>query len=249
MSAASPEPKFTRVRKTTSEDVAEQIRNHVERESLAPGDRLGREDDLAKEFGVSRPTMREALKLLSSSHLIRASKGPGGGIFVANTAEEGLGLSVSQSVAAMVNAQSISIEELMTTRMLLEVPLAGLAAQRAGPDEVEPMRELVEEARRRVADGEAVLGTLDSDLHRRIATAAGNRLLAALTGWIGDVLQPSVRELIEPAIVEEVAIDQHRDIVEAIARGDPHAAEKAMREHLAYISDLVAAVQRADEAG
>jgi GntR family transcriptional repressor for pyruvate dehydrogenase complex len=249
MSAASPDPKFARVRRTTTEDVAEEIRHYVESESLAPGDRLGREDDLAKQFGVSRPTMREALKLLSSSHLIRATKGPGGGIFVANTAEEGLGLSVSQSVAAMVSAQSISIEELMATRMLLEIPLAGLAAQRANAGQIEPMRELVEQARQRVSEGEAVLGTLDSDLHRRIAEAAGNRLLAALTGWIGDVLQPSVRELIEPAIVEEVAIEQHGDIVEAIARGDPRAAEKAMREHLAYVSDLVAAVQRTADSG
>jgi DNA-binding FadR family transcriptional regulator len=94
-----------------------------------------------------------------------------------------------------------------------------------------------------------VLGTLDSELHRRIAEATGNRLLAALTGWIADVLQPSVREVIAPAIVDEVAIDQHDDIVEAIARGDPTAAERAMREHLAYVSDLVAAVQRMDEEG
>jgi GntR family transcriptional regulator, transcriptional repressor for pyruvate dehydrogenase complex len=246
MSAAPDQASQPSARLSATEDVAERIRLFIESESLEPGDRLGREDDLAKQFGVSRPTLREALRLLASSHLIRATKGPGGGIFVANTTEGGLGLSVSKSIATMISAETISIDELMVTRTLLEVPLAGLAAQGASAEQVAAMRELVAEARRRLSEGEAVLGTLDSELHRRIAEAGGNRLLAALTGWIGDVLQPSVRELIAPAIVEEVAIDQHDDIVEAIARGDATAAERAMREHLAYVSDLVAAVERMD---
>ena len=77
----------------------------MQTEGLSPGDRLGREEDLAREFGVSRPTLREALRVLSSAHLIRASKGPGGGIFVAATPEQGIGLSVSASVASMLEAR------------------------------------------------------------------------------------------------------------------------------------------------
>jgi GntR family transcriptional repressor for pyruvate dehydrogenase complex len=71
-----------------SEQVAVQIQHYVQDEGLGPGDFLGREEDLAAEFGVSRPTLREALKLLSSGNLIRATKGPGGGIFVAHTSRE-----------------------------------------------------------------------------------------------------------------------------------------------------------------
>ena len=66
-----------------SVQIALEIRRSVARRGLQPGDRLGTEQTLAREFGVSRPTLREALRLLSSSHLIRASRGPGGGIFVA----------------------------------------------------------------------------------------------------------------------------------------------------------------------
>ncbi|MEA2455227.1 MAG: hypothetical protein QOI45_1489, partial [Thermoleophilaceae bacterium] len=69
-----------------SEQVAVQIQHYIQDEGLEPGAFLGREEDLAAEFGVSRPTLREALKLLASGNLIRASKGPGGGIFVAHTA-------------------------------------------------------------------------------------------------------------------------------------------------------------------
>ena len=75
-----------------------------------------------------------------------------------------------------------------------------------------------------------------------IGEIAGNRLTAALTKWIVDVLQPQLAQFIEPALVEEVIAEQHQELVRAIARGDPTAAERAMREHLVYLRDLVTAV-------
>ena len=85
-----------------SEQVAVLIQHHIQREGLRPDDFLGREEDLAAEFGVSRPTLREALKLLASGNLIRANKGPGGGIFVARTADQGISRSLSDSIAMML---------------------------------------------------------------------------------------------------------------------------------------------------
>ena len=134
-------------RHSISEVVAERIRVYMLTERLRPGDRLGREEDLARSFGVSRPTLREALRLLSSEHLIRASKGPGGGIFVAATPEEGIGLSVSATVASMLDAHSIEIDELLETRMLLEIPLAGLAAQHAADEDLAALQSLGERRR------------------------------------------------------------------------------------------------------
>jgi GntR family transcriptional regulator, transcriptional repressor for pyruvate dehydrogenase complex len=230
---------------STSHVVAERIRNLVTSEGLKPGDRLGREEDLAREFGVSRPTLREALRLLSSEHLVRASKGPGGGIFVAATPEQGIGLSVSAAVATMLNAHSIGLDELLETRMLLEIPLAGLAAARASEDNVVVLRALVEEVKAAATDHAR---SLDADIrvHHLIAEIADNRLAGAFTGWIVDVLQPRLAAVIEPAVVVSVIADQHCDLLEAIVRGDPGAAERAMREHLVYVRDVVNAVQQAD---
>jgi GntR family transcriptional repressor for pyruvate dehydrogenase complex len=225
----------------SSELVADRIRAFMLSERLEPGDRLGREEDLAREFGVSRPTLREALRLLSSEHLVRAAKGPGGGIFVAATPEQGIGMSVSAAVATMLDAESIGLDELLETRMLLEIPLAGLAAEQAGEEEVALLQALVQEV-----DGAVVeLGRiveLDARVHHLIAQIAGNRLAAAFTGWIVDVLQPRLAAEIEPAVVEAVIADQHVDLLEAIVRGDPVAAERAMREHLVYLRDLVSTV-------
>ena len=223
-----------------SDKVAAEIRAHVSRARLRPGDRLGREEDLARQFGVSRPTLREALRLLASSHLIRASKGRGGGIFVAATPEEGIARSVTASVADMLSADLVDIDELIESRLLLEVPLAGLAAQRASEDDVADLRRIVGQA---PANWDEV-GTIDEAFHTRIAQIAGNRLVAAFVTWVAEVLQPSIRDIIQPAVVEEVMQQQHEDVVRAIERGDPDAAERAMREHVVYVQDLVAVVRR-----
>ncbi len=230
-------------RASTTEVVAERLRVHMLTEGLKPGDRLGREEDLARGFGVSRPTLREALRLLSSLHLVRASKGPGGGIFVAATPEEGIGMSVSAAVTSMLEADSIDLDELLEARMLLEVPLAGLAAQRASDEELAALQALGHELDA-VADDVERIGELDARLHQMVADIAANRLVGAFTGWIVDVLQPRVVKVIEPAVVEVVIADQHRMLIEAIARGDPHGAERAMREHLVYLRDLVTVVSR-----
>src|SRR5262245_66575631 len=128
--------RFAQPRGDASEQIALEIRRYLVTSGLRPGDRIGTEQQLATEFGVSRPTLREALRLLSSSHLIRASRGPGGGIFVASTPNEGIGRSLSDSISTMLETQSVSLCELVDARILLEVPLAGLAARNATTETV-----------------------------------------------------------------------------------------------------------------
>src|SRR4051794_3493308 len=124
-------PRFARANAGASQQIAFEIRRYLEREGLQPGDRIGTEQELAAEFGVSRPTLREGLRLLASSHLIRVGRGRAGGIFVARTPGEGMSLNVSESISMMLATDSVSLGELLDARMFLEVPLAGLAAANA----------------------------------------------------------------------------------------------------------------------
>src|SRR5258708_2650657 len=124
-------PRFAPVHGDASERIAHQIRLYLESNDLKPGDRIGTEKELAREVGVSRPTLREAVRLLTGTHLIRVSKGRTGGIFVASTVNESIGHNVSASAAAMLAPDSVSRCQLLEARMLLEVPLAGLAAKNA----------------------------------------------------------------------------------------------------------------------
>lgn len=222
--------------------MALEIRRYLAERDLRPGERIGTEQELAAEFAVSRPTLREGLRLLASSHLIRATRGPGGGIFVANTPNEGMSRSLSESIATMLETDSVSLRELLDARMCLEVPLAGRAAERAGAETVEELETAIGEAAGNHPASEA-FRLADTRFHRVIATTAGNELLLAFTSWALDVLQPSLVDALGDAIDGGAILDQHRAIMRAIDRRRPLEAEEAMRRHLEYLSELLAALE------
>jgi DNA-binding FadR family transcriptional regulator len=226
-----------------SQQVAVQIQHFIQREQLGPGDFLGREDDLASDFGVSRPTLREALKLLSSGNLIRASKGPGGGIFVAHTAEQGISRSLSDAVAMMLETGAANLADLLDARMLLEVPLAGRAASKADEATVARLREAVRARADSDPDDLDAMSATDAEIHRTIAAAADNRMIEALTGWVFEVLQPSLARALHGATLQSAVVEQHEALLAALEKGDPPRAERAMKDHLLYLSDVLRMVE------
>jgi GntR family transcriptional repressor for pyruvate dehydrogenase complex len=242
MSASEvPSPRFAPASIDASHQIALEIRRYLEREGLQPGDRIGTEQELATEFGVSRPTLREGLRLLASSHLIRVGRGRAGGIFVARTPSEGMSRNVTESISMMLATETVSLGELLDARMFLEVPLAGLAAANATEETAVALQAAIDEA----ADhepGTPPFNEADKRFHQILAKAAGNELLLSFTGWILDVLQPRLIEKISPRVDGAEILRQHRDIQRAVRRRQPAAAEKAMRAHIAYLME----VQRAE---
>ena len=237
--------RFTSARRDASEQVAFEIRRYVSERGLRPGERLGTEQELAAEFGVSRPTLREGLRLLAGSHLIRAAQGPGGGIFVDSSQNEGMGRNVSESIASMLETDSVSLHELLDARVYLEVPLAGLAAQNA-TDETpssSARRSPTAEGNHPAAEAFRVA---DSRFHRVIAATAGNELLRAFTSWTLDVLQPSLIDTIGGSIDGAAILRQHGEIERAIRLRQPAAAQRAMRRHLEYLRELVDALNEGE---
>jgi GntR family transcriptional repressor for pyruvate dehydrogenase complex len=235
--------RFELPRGGASEQIAREIRRYLVSQGLRPGERLGTELELAREFGVSRPTLREALRLLGGSHLIRASTGPGGGIFVASTANEGMGRNLSESIATMLETDTVSLYELLDARVQLEVPLAGSAAESATRETARDLQAAIDEAAgNHPASDEFRIA--DTRFHRIIAITAGNELLRAFTSWTLDVLQPSLIDTIGDAIDGDSILEQHRAIRRAIQRRQSVAAQRAMRLHLEYMRDLVRAHER-----
>ncbi len=230
--------RFGATRRDASEQVAFEIRRYLSTRGLRPGERLGTEQELAAEFGVSRPTLREGLRLLAGSHLIRASQGPGGGIFVESTQSEGMRRNVSESIAVMLETDSVSLVELVDARVHLEVPLAGLAAQHATDATARDLLAAIAEAEGNHPASEAFRAA-DTRFHRVIANTARNELLRAFTSWTLDVLQPSLIDTIGASIDGDAILQQHREIQRAIRLRQSAAAERAMRRHLAYLRELV----------
>src|SRR3954451_3882332 len=243
---AHPQPasgdRFPRARTDASEQIAMEIRRYLERRGLQPGDRIGTEQELASEFGVSRPTLREGLRLLASSHLIRVGRGRAGGIFVARTPSEGMSRNVTESISMMLATETVSLRELLDARMFLEVPLAGLAAANATEEIAVALQAAIDEAAEH-EPGTAPFNEADNRFHRILAEAAGNDLLLAFTGWILEVLQPRLVERIAEHVEGKHILKQHRDILRAVRRNQPAAAERAMRAHIAYLQRTLQRVE------
>ena len=236
--------RFSRPRGTSSEQIAREIRRYITQQELEPDDRLGTEAELATEFGVSRPTLREGLRLLASSHLIRVTRGPGGGVFVASTQNEGIGRHLSESIATMIEAETVSLVELVEARIQLEVPLAGLAALNATDETVDELKSAIAEAKgHHQASDEFRLA--DARFHRIIARTAGNELLRVFTSWTLDVLQPHLVAKVGDAIDGDLILRQHRDVMHAIRKGQPAAAQRGMRRHLEYVLEKTREVEGA----
>ncbi len=163
-------------------------------------------------------------------------------MFVASTENEGIGRNLSESIATMLEAESVPLLELVEARIHLEVPLAGLAAVNATDETVVELEHAIESARgHHQASDEFRLA--DARFHRIIARTAGNELLRAFTSWTLDVLQPHLVARVGGSIDGDLILRQHRDVVRAIRQGQSVAAQRAMRRHLEYVLDRTRVVE------
>ncbi len=87
------------------------------------------------------------------------------------------------------------------------------------------------------------LAEADAALHRLVAVTAGNRMVQAFTDWVFEVLQPSLMQVIGEAVVHSAVVEQHEVLVAAIEKGDAPRAERAMKEHLLYLGDVLRMVE------
>jgi GntR family transcriptional repressor for pyruvate dehydrogenase complex len=156
-----------------------------------------------------------------------------------------MGRNVSESIALMLAAETVSMSELLDARMFLEVPLAGRAAVNATPETVAQLEQAIADAEGH-EPGTDPFNSADSRFHQILAKAAGNDLLLAFTGWILEVLQPNLIAHLKTAIDGDAILAQHRAILRAVRRSQRSAAERAMAAHLAY---LVEVLDRVDAPG
>src|SRR4051794_30589791 len=162
-------------RKKAYEEVASMLIDQIAHGERANGDRLPSELTLATEFGVSRATVREALRVLTARDLIRTAKGTGGGSYVQVPSVAHISESLHTSLNVLSSAHHVSVEELLEARELLEVPAARLAAVRRKKEDVERLRHAIGAEGSTVdADEEFAFNT---EFHGIILHTCGNTLL------------------------------------------------------------------------
>jgi GntR family transcriptional repressor for pyruvate dehydrogenase complex len=150
-----------------------------------------------------------------------------------------MGRNVSESIALMLAAETVSMPELLDARMSLEVPLAGRAAANADASVVGRLEVAIAEAEGHLP-GTDVFNDADARFHQILAQAAGNDLLLALTAWILEVLQPTLVAHIAVNVDGPTVLEQHRAILRAVRRNQRSAAERAMAAHITYLGEVLA---------
>ncbi len=223
------------------EHVAASIRSQILAGAIRPGDRLPVEADLAAEYGVSRSTIREALRTLASQRLVVTLRGTAGGSFVGQPEHDAVYGPIETGIGFLAGADAISVQELLEARELLEVPAARLAAARRSPEDVETILDALHETR--TSD---LSSTYESsrNFHVLILQATGNLLLEMMTRPIFSVLRTRfLRDEAPKSFWRKVAME-HFVIAEAIEAGDPKAAGEEMLRHLVTLSDTYSQIDR-----
>ena len=215
------------------EQVAEQLRTLVVGGTLQPGERLPNEEVLAREYGVSRATLREALRSLAAQDLIRTSKGAGGGSYVTSPSVEGVSSFLHSSLAVMADANRVSLENLLEARELIEVPAARIAACRRHDDELERLRDTIPDEPLRMGPEKQFV--YNQDFHSLVIECCGNALLVIASQPIFGVLQRNLARTKLGERFHRAINDQHRSIAAAIEAGDADAAGGEMHAHLEYL--------------
>jgi GntR family transcriptional regulator, transcriptional repressor for pyruvate dehydrogenase complex len=225
---------FDKVRRIRSfDDVVEQLREAIYAGRIRPGQRLPSERQLCEEFGVGRPTLREALRALDAIGLIEVRPGKGGGSYAVTPSES----TVGDALAALVNLRGASLEDLSEFRVDFEGENAAWAARRADARDIAALQSIVAEARAAADEPDAVERVVEIDVrwHEALARATNNRLRVSIALGIHEAVLRHHRARVQPPDADVHALtipDDIAAITEAVAAGDADAARRLLRSHI-----------------
>jgi len=207
-----------------SDKVANMMLETILSRRLEVGDRLPSERELGEQFGVSRTVVREAVRALVAKGVIEVRSGSGLRVAAVDSA------AVSESMSLFLRAESLDFEKVHEVRALLEVHMAGLAAERATAADIRQLRTVHDRMVSKARDVEAAARD-DLEYHRTIALATRNELFLVLMNSIGTSLIDIRRANLASGSAPDT-LAQHEAILDAIAARDHEGARAAMSAHL-----------------
>ncbi len=230
--------RFERIRQVRAHEyVAEQIRRHIALRLIKPGEALPAERELAGMFGVGRPTIQHALRLLEAAGLVEARRGRHGGTFITHPDEDSL---AADDLIVRVMRQRKELEDLLLYRRLIEPAVARVAAGMRRSPEIAAMRRAIKGMA--TARSEPDYMRHDTDFHLAIARATGNAFLTRAIEEIRMRLNDAMTLLPESEAWHLRISGEHEELLEAIETGDADAAETVMQAHVANSEQSLRAV-------
>jgi GntR family transcriptional regulator, transcriptional repressor for pyruvate dehydrogenase complex len=217
---------FRKIKRITApEIVLDQVKNLILNRNFLPGDKLPPEREMAELIGVSRPSLREALKTLAAYGTVDIKHGSG--IYIK---EPNLDIAIFP-ITVMLSREKNIIDELIEAREIVEVEIVRLAAERANDQVLTEIEELLN-SREIPQKVEKLEGTFDFEFEKLIAKMVGNRVLMSIQEATHTLWGLGLRKIgIKPLPVDVINVE-HRQVYEKIKTKDIEGAKKAMIYHL-----------------
>ena len=212
--------------------IVEQIEDAVLRGELRPGQRLPSERELVTQFGASRPTVREALRVLESNGMVRSRPGDPNGPEILPFSPHGL----TKQMTRLVQVEEMSIAELVSFRMILDGSANMLAAQLRSDEELELMDQTIDAMEAAIGKGYEEFSEADVAFHDAVAFASRNALIKVcnhvVRGVVLSLISDKVRFAENRASLMRESLQHHREVLEAIRLRDGGAAARISRKNL-----------------
>jgi GntR family transcriptional repressor for pyruvate dehydrogenase complex len=215
--------KHTRV----SDEIVKQVKSLISEGTLRPGDQLPPERELIKWFGVSRPSLREALNSLTTIGFLEVK---GKRTFIRSAASE----KMHDPLSILLQTDTQKIFDLTEVRKAIETWGAFLAAQRATEEDIQQLESIIEEMKKALQKGRT-WEKQDADFHLAMAQATHNTIQIHLMSTIYELLRESVAKLFTDKRKMNKLFRQHFGILSAIKNHSPEKARERTLEHLDYV--------------
>lgn len=220
-----------------SETIVRRIKKQISDGRLAAGHKLPAEREMARQFKTSRVSVREAYRSLEELGVLRIRRGADGGAFIAKMDHE----PVLRSLALVLGLAKTSHKELTEARMLIEPPIARLAAQRARKEDISRLKRALQQEEQEAAGRAGPFRPTGSQFHRLIAACARNLPLIVLMNAVADLTADAASAL-DVSLRARHRLQNcqfHRLIFDAIRQRDGQAAYTIMAEHIGDIQGRV----------
>lgn len=211
-----------------SQMIVEQVRRLVREGRLKPGDRLPSERDLCERFGVSRVTVREALRVLEAGGLVEIRVGAHGGAFVTTPTSRQVG----EGLADLLTLSSLTAADVTEARMVFELGILPLVIERATDEDLNRLFDNVRQAEAALKDSSYTMA-MSAAFHVQVAACTHNPAIESIVQSFHGPLLMSLREAqVVAPLMGRKGVEEHRKYVEAIRDRDLEAARAVMTTHL-----------------
>jgi GntR family transcriptional repressor for pyruvate dehydrogenase complex len=230
--SATAKPEFEAIRRNkVYEEVARRLEKLIV-ERMKPGDMLPPERELAETFGVSRSSIRDAIRRLELVGMVEPRQGAGTVVRQLSTDTV-----VNPLTAVLVQKRKLVVE-LLDVRKMLEPPLASRAASHASASDIAELEDILRRQDEKLRHGDPAIEE-DSEFHYTIAMASDNSVVLKILDVLMDLLRETRERALQVEGRPQKSIAGHRRILAAIKRHDTVTAELAMRRHIEEVSEIV----------